>query len=373
MHRSPTPFLAPFAAALLPVFAAGLACLVAAAPAAAQQVVRFDVQQAASNWTWSGTTSVGPVVGDPLNSYQLTGWVDLELTYAAGVLTQARIVDADEVVVPDLKGKIPNPIPIFPPLAKLEIVGLRVTQSTPTFNVDAAGNWGATVTTTALAGTLTVTPLAGAITMTDLTGQVSPPIAISGKLTPQGAGLHLDSPQTANFQFTDPGSGIMGQFDLMGVLDAVWTCAAPSIYCSAKTNSLGCVPAIQGSGAPSASAGAGFTVSATQVRNNKPGLLFYSTQGANSAPFQGGTLCVAPPIKRTPAQSAGGNPGGQDCSGQYALDFNAFAAGAAGGNPVPALSEPGTEVWCQWWGRDQGFPAPNNTTLSDGLHFQICP
>ncbi|MEO6711369.1 MAG: hypothetical protein ABI054_05680, partial [Planctomycetota bacterium] len=49
-----------------------------------------------------------------------------------------------------------------------------------------------------------------------------------------------------------------------------------TIYCTAKINSLGCVPTISGSGAPSATAGSGFTISASQVINNKPGLLIYS-------------------------------------------------------------------------------------------------
>jgi hypothetical protein len=144
------------------------------------------------------------------------------------------------------------------------------------------------------------------------------------------------------------------------------------VYCTAKVNSLGCTPSISGTGSPSATAASGFSVDVANVRNNKSGLHFYKVNGAQaSTPFQGGTLCVGPSgIKRTPAQSAGGNPApANDCSGVYSLDFNAFTQGAAGGNPDPALKVPGATVHAQTWGRDQGFPAPMNTTLSDGLEW----
>jgi hypothetical protein len=149
-------------------------------------------------------------------------------------------------------------------------------------------------------------------------------------------------------------------------------CNAPVTYCTAKLNSLGCVPDIDSSGVPSPTAPSGFVVKASDVRNNKTGILFYGVNGRASTPFQAGTLCVASPIKRTPAVNSAGTPAPvNDCSGVYSIDMNSFAQGALGGTPLPALQVPGTQVNCQWWGRDPGFPAPNNTTLSDGLEYVI--
>jgi hypothetical protein len=146
----------------------------------------------------------------------------------------------------------------------------------------------------------------------------------------------------------------------------------PSTYCTAKLNSLGCLPAITYTGAPSASHTSGFVVRASNVRNNKSGLLFYGLNGPASLPFQGGTLCVAPQVRRTQVSSSGGTPApANDCTGSYQIDMNAFAHQP--GPPVPpaALLVPGTTVNCQWWGRDPGFPAPNNTMLSNALRYQI--
>jgi hypothetical protein len=144
--------------------------------------------------------------------------------------------------------------------------------------------------------------------------------------------------------------------------------------CTAKTNSLGCVPVIGGAGTPSATSGSGFVVSATNEFNNKAGLLFYGITGSASIPFQGGTLCVNPPIRRTPASTSGGTPPPvNNCTGVFSIDMNAFAVGSLGGNPIGALTVSGTVVNCQWWGRDPGFAAPNNTSLSDGLQYTVGP
>jgi len=152
-----------------------------------------------------------------------------------------------------------------------------------------------------------------------------------------------------------------------------WDCQATT-YCVPKINSLGCSPSIGATGVASASAGSGFSVNGANVRNQKVGLLFYGTTGRSALPYQGGTLCVATPIRRTPAVNSGGTAlPANDCSGVYAIDMNLFAVGGLGGTPLPALSVPGTLVNCQFWGRDPGFVAPNNTTLTDGLEYSICP
>jgi hypothetical protein len=148
----------------------------------------------------------------------------------------------------------------------------------------------------------------------------------------------------------------------------------PAVYCTAKVNSLGCTPAIGSSGMPSATAASGFVISSANVLNNKAGLLFYGTQGPAVIPFQGGFLCVQPPLRRTSLLISGGTPPpSSDCTGLFSIDMNAFARGLLGGGPAPELSVPGTVVNCQFWGRDPGFAAPNNTSLSDALQFTVWP
>ena len=141
--------------------------------------------------------------------------------------------------------------------------------------------------------------------------------------------------------------------------------AGPLIYCTAKMNSQGCTPAIGWTGAPSSSSARPFTIEAALVLNNKNGILFYGTSGSAALPFQGGTLCAALPVVRTPAQPSGGNPPPDDCSGSFSFDFNAWMQG----DNDPQLG-PGVRVSAQYWYRD---PAASFTTgLTDALEFTIC-
>lgn len=152
----------------------------------------------------------------------------------------------------------------------------------------------------------------------------------------------------------------------------VLTATSTQVYCTAKVNSLGCLPAIASSGTPSATASSGFLIRCNSVRNNKVGLLLYGSTGRAALPFQGGTLCMNAPIKRSVGVASGGTPAPvQDCSGIYSLDMNSFAQGLLGGTPHPFLRSSGTTVDCQYWGRDPGFPPPFDSTVSDALEYTV--
>ena len=44
-----------------------------------------------------------------------------------------------------------------------------------------------------------------------------------------------------------------------------------------------------------------------------------------------------------------------------------------GPQPPPSVLVPGKVVHCQWYGRDNGFPIPNNISLSNALRFVVQP
>jgi|GEM_PF-845651 len=136
-------------------------------------------------------------------------------------------------------------------------------------------------------------------------------------------------------------------------------------YCTAKINSQGCLPSIHSTGTASMTSASPFLVEATNVLNNKSGLLFYGL-GANDVPFQGGRLCIQAPHRRTPVQNSSGNAGPTDCSGSYSFDMNAWIQSGADSNLTA-----GVRVYTQYWSRDP--QSPSQTGLTNGLDFVICP
>ena len=185
--------------------------------------------------------------------------------------------------------------------------------------------------------------------------------------------LNLGNLQQNSFPPRDLDTFLMGAPGALFLLDAIGSGPAPSVYCTAKVNSVGCTPSIAFEGVPSANALSGFKVQCRDVIGRRVGLLCYGTQGRDAVPFQGGTLCIKTPLQRTPPVSSHGHPPAPaaPCTGRWSIDMNAFAQGLLGGHPAPELKVPGTLVDCQWWGRDG--QASFGTTLSDALEYTTGP
>jgi hypothetical protein len=141
---------------------------------------------------------------------------------------------------------------------------------------------------------------------------------------------------------------------------------SPALYCTAKTNSQGCVPTLSTSGAPSASSAAAFQIHASSVLNQKTGLLFYGFEPAN-APFQDGWICIQPPTTRTAPQNSGGSALPDNCTGSYSFDFNALIR--SGADPLLVV---GRDVFAQYWSRDPAYSGVK-TGLTSAAHFAIQP
>ena len=140
---------------------------------------------------------------------------------------------------------------------------------------------------------------------------------------------------------------------------------APFVYCTAKLNSQLCLPVISFTGLPKLSSPTPFVIHAAQIVNQKQGLLFYG-YGAQATPFQGGTMCVLQPVKRTPVQNSGGSTSGTNCTGTFTFDMGAYMASGTD----PLLQVAGQQVNVEFWSRDPMDPFTTNTT--DAVQFVIC-
>lgn len=157
--------------------------------------------------------------------------------------------------------------------------------------------------------------------------------------------------------------------DLGPTSNAIWLvfpCGTSVSFCEGKSSSLGCVPRIRSIGRASVSSAAAFLVTADSLPSHRNAILFYGLETA-STPFQGGTLCVAQPLRRTPVQTSSG-PSPSDCTGTLLSDFGARIASGVD----PALSA-GTTIAAQWFVRDPLDPQGFGTTMSDAITFTIAP
>ena len=140
----------------------------------------------------------------------------------------------------------------------------------------------------------------------------------------------------------------------------------PVNFCESKPNSHGCLPRMGWQGSPSLGGSDDFHLTASQVRNSSPGIMFWGT-GPDRVPFAGGYRCVRGPVIRSGVVQSGGTPyPGTDCSGTYSYHFShAYMASY--------LLAPGTSLYAQYWQRDVLHPDGTGQGLTDGLEFTITP
>jgi hypothetical protein len=141
-------------------------------------------------------------------------------------------------------------------------------------------------------------------------------------------------------------------------------CGTPGSYCSAKSNSAGCLPAMRWSGTPTLTGPDDFHVRATDVLPSKVGILIWSTEGAAEIPFFGGLRCIAAPLKRSrPLRST--PDGNGDCIGVFDYPFTQGFMTSQG-------LQAGSRLYLQIWHRDPAQPDGTGVGLTDGLEATIC-
>jgi len=287
---------------------------VLAAPLAAQNPLDVDV--ASSNFTWTGTSSLGNIVGNPSNQFQVDGFLELDLQPPGGPFTTGQFTGGFVFTVPQvLSGKIPNPLPFLPPLATIDIVDVAMRADSAVFAVDpTTGSFSTIVTLTMLHGTTIVRPFGGTPSATPLAGTQSDPTPVTGTLTVTGTTIHLQLPLNTVFNIDDPATGLTATITLNGTVHSFGDIVDP--------------PAILKVG--TLTAGAAGTFDVTSGLPNAPLWLAYSLAGQGSTFFAqlGVTLDLA-----RPAQAGGTMT--TDAAGNVSWSL-----------PVPAGST-GTTVWFQ--------------------------
>ncbi|MFT6832706.1 MAG: hypothetical protein ACJAZN_002884 [Planctomycetota bacterium] len=332
--------------------------------AAAQgPTLTFDINAFQSQFTYSGSTSLGPIVGNP-NTFGLSGTVEARLGAGlTGPIGTIQFVPGSSAAVsPDIDAVIPNPFVFLPPLAQITITGLILGLESGPIAVDPTGSFSGTVVATIQAGIVTITPLGSAPTITDLAGNQTDPQMVSGVVTASNSIVGFGVPLNLPFMLMDPATGLTATVNLMGDLEANHTFPQPSSYCTAVPNSTGISAAIGTTGTPSLSSGSlGLTASA--LPQNSLGYFLFSADQGFVPTFGGsaGNLCLGGQLYRLSnfVLSSGG-------AGQVALPL------PFGGLPPGLTADIGIEWNFQYWFRDQNGGVPTSNT-TDGITVVFTP
>ena len=137
-----------------------------------------------------------------------------------------------------------------------------------------------------------------------------------------------------------------------GPIVAQFRCAVPLPYGTSKLTSAGSSPQLATLGSVSIAAG-NLALRLTQALPDKSSIAFYGF-APNNAPWNGGNLYVAAPLKRLGVRQLN-------------------AAGAADFPLSLALCQPGDVLYCQGWFRDPAAADGSTVGLSHGLRVDVCP
>ncbi len=135
----------------------------------------------------------------------------------------------------------------------------------------------------------------------------------------------------------------------------------PTVYCTSKVNSLGCLPTMRHNNFDPSVFGPPLVVFATGILGQQNGLLFWGT-APGSFPFLGGTMCISSALVRTSLQSSGGSSG--SCSGTY---YFSWTSGYLAAQNLSA----GSSAYCQFWYRDPADPF--TVGITDAVAIQFVP
>lgn len=149
---------------------------------------------------------------------------------------------------------------------------------------------------------------------------------------------------------TDAGTTFGGwNIDDFAILSVEAVCPQPTSYCVGKVTSAFTLPTIGFTGSPSLSA-ANLVVTLSGAIPTTNSTVFWGAQPATT-PFNGGTLCIAPPLFRGPVTLTSGAGGAS-----FAVTI------------LPAMV--GTDRRFQWWFRDPADPF--QVGLSNALTVTFC-
>jgi hypothetical protein len=126
----------------------------------------------------------------------------------------------------------------------------------------------------------------------------------------------------------------------------------PTAYCTAKATSVSTFPSVGAIGSTSVAA-ADFRLTCNFGVPSKNAIHFYNTL-PNGVPFQGGTLCVKPPLIRGPVKM-----------------FDAY--GSLVETVTLQAKDIGQTFYFQFWGRDPANPDGTGVMLSNALSIVVAP